>query len=676
MKKNSSQKVVTLILSLLLVFSIGGVVAIPQVAHADTTIGDIFDCVTSPIDCGLRNLTIWLMQGVLNLCSLFAGLAGVLLNGIIHYTVVEISNNYGRIPAINNAWDSIRDLANMSFIFILLYAAIKTILGAGSDTKKLVVNIIIVAILINFSLFFTKVIIDASNVLALFFYDAAAPGALAAANPWTQGGISNSFMANLHLASLYKASEVTISSIFTIGVLGSIMLIIAGFVFFSVAFMFITRYVVLILVLILSPIAFMASVLPALRGASGKWWDALVGQAFFAPIYFMITWIALSVLTDISTALGISVDGSLGDLSNVGIVVTAQDGTFALFMNFMVVIVFLLASLAIAKSWANRAGSGSTKLTKWVTGAAGAATFGMAGRLGRNLIGGNAAKMATDEDRIRKASEGNIRARLELATANKLSRSSFDARGTTLGGIMDAGKVKKGANFIDEQKARIKTYEKYKPSSSLIKSAQTSETAARKRLDEAVAEQREKATNTIPRPEGLIRAERELDEAKKAASELSRPLDINSVIPSESEMAIQKAKSEAAINLAQGRVKEEKERYERNVNEVVKTATKEERGDYAKKITSRRELERRMENMARRAEKQFSVLGKIGITASSQAKADAIRAAAKSKTAINKASEALKDLQDEGVLPKEEAQKTETPPASNENKNEGESKTA
>src|SRR3990167_8825311 len=87
---------------------------------------------------------------VLKFVGLLTGLAGVVLNGVIYYTVVEISNNYADIPAINAGWRTIRDVANMGFIFILLYAAIKTILGMGSETKKLVVSVIIVAILINF----------------------------------------------------------------------------------------------------------------------------------------------------------------------------------------------------------------------------------------------------------------------------------------------------------------------------------------------------------------------------------------------------------------------------------------------------------------------------------------------------------------------------------------------
>lgn len=72
---------------------------------------------------------------------------------------------------INTAWVIVRDISNIFFILILLYVAMETILGIGHGTKKVIANVVIMALLINFSMFFTKVVIDSSNVLALVFYN-------------------------------------------------------------------------------------------------------------------------------------------------------------------------------------------------------------------------------------------------------------------------------------------------------------------------------------------------------------------------------------------------------------------------------------------------------------------------------------------------------------------------
>src|SRR3990167_2417660 len=402
--------------------------------------------------------------------SLLTGLAGIILNAVIYYTIVDIANNYSRITTINEAWSVIRDLANMSFIFVLLYAAIKTILGTGSDTKNLIVKIIVVAILINFSLFFTKVVIDASNVLAIAFYDAIVPGAfddIGVINLVTQTGISHAFMQNLNLQSLYEVGEngnrIGPASIVTLGIMCSIMLLIAAFIFFAVALMFIIRYVILILVLILSPLAFIAFVLPQLEKYKAQWIDALVGQAFFAPIYFMLTWVTLHVLGGITSAFG-ATDNPRAALSGIAFIDSAITGTneaFGLLINFIVVIVFLVASLILAKELANKVPGGVNKLTGWATGVAGGASFGLAGRAGRYTLGA-ATEMAKESKaykRLEAASPNSRLARLTLAAADKTSRASFDARGGKLGGILasagiEGGKAQEGGFEADRKAVR------------------------------------------------------------------------------------------------------------------------------------------------------------------------------------------------------------------------------
>src|SRR4051812_35738977 len=106
----------------------------------------------------------------LGIASLCTYLSGVFLNNVVRLTIVEMAQNLdpatGLGGAINVTWTAVRDVANMLFIFALLYTAIMTIFGKG-DYKRTILNLIIAALLINFSLFFTKVIIDAANLLSL-----------------------------------------------------------------------------------------------------------------------------------------------------------------------------------------------------------------------------------------------------------------------------------------------------------------------------------------------------------------------------------------------------------------------------------------------------------------------------------------------------------------------------
>ncbi|MBU0999224.1 hypothetical protein KKG24_02855, partial [Patescibacteria group bacterium] len=85
---------------------------------------------------------------------------------------VTLNGDLFKLSFVSQAWGIVRDLSNIFFILILLYVAIKVILGlGGSEVKKMIAKVIIIALLINFSMFFTQIIIDSSNILASIFYN-------------------------------------------------------------------------------------------------------------------------------------------------------------------------------------------------------------------------------------------------------------------------------------------------------------------------------------------------------------------------------------------------------------------------------------------------------------------------------------------------------------------------
>ena len=440
---------------------------------------------------------------VLQFVSLLTGIAAILLNGVIYFTVVKVSENYGNLGPIKEAWGVLRNIANMSFIFVLLYAGISTIIGQGKDNQRIIVSVVVVAVLMNFSLFFTRIVIDISNIFALTFYDAIAPGALNAAGGvnLTQAGLATAFTQSMDLQGLYNVSTtMTITSIITVGIMGSIMLMIAAFSFLAVAIMFMIRYVVLILVMILSPVYFIAWALPKgtrIEEYKDQWLDALIGQAFFAPIYFLLTWIALRVLSGVMVAFG-----GTGRITATALngLASGQSGTpvtmpaFLMFMNFSIVIILMIASILIAKKWADKAGGGMSKATSWVTGVAGGATFGAVGRVGRGALG-RAGQAIGENERLKSAATkggfGGATARLALERSRKVGESSFDIRATGFGGQLGAGKAGGKGGFVDYRKKKAEDEEKFAktlgPSDKTTRKAEL-ELAAAKNIDHTTKE--------------------------------------------------------------------------------------------------------------------------------------------------------------------------------------------
>lgn len=441
---------------------------------------------------------------ILKLAELITGLAGLILNYVVQYSVVDMKENLDKASVVNNAWKVIRDISNMGFIFVLLYAAIMTIIGQGQDNQKLIVRIVVVAILINFSLFFTKVVIDISNVLAVTFYDAIAPGAL---NSGATLGLSNSLMEPLKLQSISKIDTGIVGErLLIIGVMGTIVSLIAAFVFFAIAIMFIIRFVVLIFVLVLSPIAFVSFVLPKMDKYRDQWWDALSGQAFFAPIYFMLTWIVIVISRGLLTSTGGSMATALtGAVNETGQIVPPDPSSLGILVNFIIMIALLIASLTIAKEWANKAGPAVGKLTSWATGAAGGATLGVAGRFGRGTIG-RAGNAIAESEWLKSKAPTSMTARLALATSRKTAGASFDVRGSALGGNLDAGKAQKGG-FAKDLKDKVDTEKKYADS---LKPSDLVLAAAERNFDNI------KKTGTVGQ---VAAAQAELDKLKGASEE-------------------------------------------------------------------------------------------------------------------------------------------------------------
>ncbi len=101
------------------------------------------------------------------LAAVFAYLMGNIFDFFLGYSISSTAYIH---PFVSSAWETVRDIANIFFIVLLIYVAIGSIFGTKGVSKKLVGTIIINAILINFSLLITRGVIDISNITARLFY--------------------------------------------------------------------------------------------------------------------------------------------------------------------------------------------------------------------------------------------------------------------------------------------------------------------------------------------------------------------------------------------------------------------------------------------------------------------------------------------------------------------------
>lgn len=325
---------------------------------------------------------------LISLTGILLGFAGWMLNGSVQFFIIEMGTMIGTGTkvgdSINTSWAMIRDIINLTFVFGLLYIAFMTIFKA--DTSKLkhaIVQILIGALLINFSLFFAKVVIDISNVAAVEIFQQISTQGAQGGQTYNVG-ISGYFMNKLGVTDFVEPLGILTapgtptnkvgSFGFGFAVFVSLIFLVTSFVFIAGAILISIRFVVLVFLLILSPVAFASAFIPKLNTEewSRMWWDKMISQAIFAPAYLLLILIAMKVADMETLAAGGSI---IGFFSGAG-----TSSSIAAVLNFVLIIGFLVGAIIIAKKMgaygASTAASWGTSIAKGAGSIAGRNTVG------------------------------------------------------------------------------------------------------------------------------------------------------------------------------------------------------------------------------------------------------------------------------------------------------------
>lgn len=388
---------------------------------------DSSKCGVTRMDICLKETGYWIINvignSILKLCALILAACGSIFDLAMTWLVVGMKERVTKITAISEIWKTSRDIANMFFIFILLALAIQTILDKPA-AKKLIVNVVLVALFINFSFFFTSLLIDFSNMTAMQFYKGFN----------TNGSLTTTITDALHIGSVYdskaaasggsgvpiSAGENTVYAYITTVIMGAILMIVIAGVFLASAILLVYRFIELIMLLMFSPLAFAAWILPSTKKYQGEWWSRLYDQLIFAPVYFMFLWMCMKIISN----KNLFPDGSLSKAFN------GTDAAYlaSLVISYIIAITMFSYSLILAK-----------KLGAKGTDMATSASKGLQGWVGRNTVGRAASRL--DKAWMKNTSflggTGFIGSKLRNITTNKLANETFGSK----------------TSFVDYQKA-------------------------------------------------------------------------------------------------------------------------------------------------------------------------------------------------------------------------------
>jgi len=245
-----------------------------------------------------------------------------------------------------SGWNWVRGFCNTIIVILLLFIAFGTILRVESyNYKYLLVKLIVVAILVNFSGVIAGIVLDFTHIImGIFSNQITNIGKSIEQNSQIlkefTGTTDLSDMASV-TSSLGDNITRTVSRVNVNLILASVLMFILGITVLAVALFLIVRTVSLWLLFTLSPLALALYVLPNTRVASLKWWDAFLRYAFAGPLLFFFLYLTVFISSNLNIPAEPTMAGS------DSFILFSNSGSF---LDYLFLVVLLWASIFLSRS--------------------------------------------------------------------------------------------------------------------------------------------------------------------------------------------------------------------------------------------------------------------------------------------------------------------------------------
>ncbi len=273
----------------------------------------------------------WIACPFINDISKFISDTAVkIITPFLHVNTISAAHT----PGLYSAWQGIKNFAEVLFIIIFLIIIFSTTIGTGLDQysiKRMLPRVVAGAILVQFSFFISAFIIDLGNILGAGVADLITVATAGTPNTDpTFGG----FLTNIPtvIAPLVAGTAIWASLPLVLPTLGIMLLSVI-----AILFTFAARYILIAILVVLSPLALVAWILPNTEHYFKQWYKSFIRLILMYPIIIGL----------------FTLGGRLGDILGSSNEV-ATNGAAGLFIDilkpFIVVIIFL--AIPFAFKWA------------------------------------------------------------------------------------------------------------------------------------------------------------------------------------------------------------------------------------------------------------------------------------------------------------------------------------
>jgi hypothetical protein len=303
----------------------------PDVIHAATT----EQWLSNPFYAAIQNL----LYAVFVFVGWFTSIATTMFAYAVDSRYLSGPTGLLNLQATYDMWKFVRDIINVFFILALLFIAFAFIFQIdGYSDKKVILKLIYAALLVNFSFPIARVIIDFANIPMYFFIQMILGDGQNASMV-----LSSSLSASNLEAIILPAKD---SSDVTNILLAIVFLFIFNITILVLAFQFLIRVVALVILVIFSPIGFVASGIPGMKSYGKKWWSNFMNYVLFGPIAMFMLVVATNLFGAIS---GPSQAAALA--AQTASSTSPQPGFVAAVVLFSIPIVMIWMIIGMAKSY-------------------------------------------------------------------------------------------------------------------------------------------------------------------------------------------------------------------------------------------------------------------------------------------------------------------------------------
>lgn len=279
-----------------------------------------------------------------------------ILAGYLIQMGLEANKSIAESPLVTAGWGIARDFTNLGFILAIIFIAFATMLRIDSyGIKKLFTRLVVVALLVNFTIAISGVILNASNTVTDYFITLSSNNT--AGQTPIQGMVLNLASATNGQkllkpilneqggASFELAPTAGFLQVFA-GLAFSAIFMVAGVaVFAALAIMLFIRYFAISILIIVAPLAWLTFAIPPVAKYFRMWWTQMLRAAFFLPITMFFLYLTIIMATNETFSKAPNSINVIAGASTSGFTDTSQGGSFSDYARMLLTLSLMVGGL-------------------------------------------------------------------------------------------------------------------------------------------------------------------------------------------------------------------------------------------------------------------------------------------------------------------------------------------